>query len=51
MAEAGIAHVKQNFSFEKYEKQWVDFMTKVHEENGSWDTRENYNGITFKEIA
>ena len=34
MAEAGIAHVKQNFSFEKYEKQWVELMDRVVQ--GKW---------------
>jgi len=26
-------------------------MLKIHEEEGSWETRRNYNGIRFLEVA
>ena len=35
----------------KFKNQWVELMTRVYEEQGSWSTRKNYNGIVFKEIA
>ena len=44
-------HVLKNYNFETFNKQWVDIMTEVHEENGSWDTRTNYQGIRFLEVA
>ena len=51
MSEAGIQHVKENFSFENYEKQWVEFMDKVVEESGSWETRKNYKKWHLLEVA
>ena len=47
----GRDHVMKNYNFETFNKQWVDIMTKVHEEEGSWDTRKGYNGIRFLEVA
>ena len=51
MSEAGIKHVKENYNFENFEKQWIDFMDKTIEHHGSWETRKNYNRWTLKEIA
>jgi glycosyltransferase involved in cell wall biosynthesis len=42
MGRLGAEHVRKNYSFETFNEQWVDFMLKVHEESGSWDTRKNY---------
>jgi glycosyltransferase involved in cell wall biosynthesis len=39
---AGKKYIAKNYSFEKFEKSWVEFMEEVLEENGSWDTRKNY---------
>tara|TARA_R110002110_G_scaffold126866_4_gene305559 strand:- start:23873 stop:25138 length:1266 start_codon:yes stop_codon:yes gene_type:complete len=47
----GREHVIKNYNFDDFNSSWVDFMEKVHEECGSWNTRKKYNGITFKEIA
>jgi len=44
------ANVMANFSFKRYEEQWVEVVDKVIEDNGSWETRKNYVGHTFKEI-
>jgi glycosyltransferase involved in cell wall biosynthesis len=51
MGLRGRAHIMNNYSFENYEKQWVKLMTEIYEKHGSWDTRKEYNGITFKEVA
>ena len=51
MGTKGRAHVLENYNFNNFEKQWVDLMLKLHEDEGSWKTRKNYNGITFKEVA
>jgi len=51
MGLKGRQHVLDNYNFETFNKQWVDIMTEVHEENGSWDTRTNYQGIRFLEVA
>ncbi len=42
MGRLGSEHVRKNYSFETFNKQWIDFMFRVHEESGSWDTRKNY---------
>lgn len=50
MGLKGARHVQQNYNFNDFEQKWVDLMLEVHEEEGSWDSR-NHNTITFKEIA
>ena len=50
LARMGQEHVKKNYSFENFEKQWVDLMTSVHENHGSWETRKNYNNIKVEVI-
>ena len=47
----GREHVMKNYNFETFNKQWVDIMTEIHEQEGSWETRRNYNGIHFLEVA
>jgi glycosyltransferase involved in cell wall biosynthesis len=51
LGELGRQHVLKNYNFENFEKQWVEFMMRVHKESGSWETRKNYSNITFKEVA
>ena len=40
---AGREHVVKNYSFEVFNKTWVDLMLKIHEEEGSWETRKHSN--------
>ena len=47
----GREHVMKNYNFETFNKQWVDIMTEVYEQEGSWNTRANYNGIRLLEVA
>ena len=42
LGEQGRKHVEKNYSFEQMEKNWVEFIDEIIEENGSWDTRKNY---------
>tara|TARA_Y100000592_G_C5478409_1_gene323800 strand:+ start:1281 stop:2543 length:1263 start_codon:yes stop_codon:yes gene_type:complete len=51
MGEKGRQHVITNYNFRNFQQQWVDLMTSVYEEHGSWQTRTNYNGIYFAEVA
>jgi len=51
MSEGGMEHIKNNFSFELFENQWVKFMDKVVEESGSWETRKNYKRWHLMEVA
>ncbi len=51
MGLKGREHVLNNYNFDNFKKIWVDYMLKVYDESGSWETRKNYNGIRFKEVA
>jgi len=47
----GRQHVLDNYNFEVMQQKWVDTIDGIVEENGSWETRKNYNGIRFMEVA
>ena len=51
LGKLGRQHVLKNYNFDVFEKTWVEYMLKVYEESGSWDTRKDYSGIVYKEIA
>ena len=51
LAVKGREHVIKNFNFDNFNQQWVDFMLRMHEEHGSWETRKNYNNIHLLEVA
>ena len=51
MIKAGREHVLENYNFDTFNKTWVDLMTKIHEEEGSWDTRKYTKRWTLKEIV
>jgi glycosyltransferase involved in cell wall biosynthesis len=51
MGLKGREHVMQNYNFDNFNKRWVDLMLEFYESEGSWDTRANYNGIRFLEVA
>lgn len=42
LGEKGLAHVQENYNFQTFCQQWVDFMIEVHEKNGSYETRKNH---------
>jgi glycosyltransferase involved in cell wall biosynthesis len=47
----GHGHVEKNYSFENYQKRWLEIITNVYEKHGSWATRKNYNSWTLDEVA
>ena len=51
MGMMGKKHVEDNYSFKGFNESWVNFIDKIVEEGGSWETRKNYNGIRFMEVA
>ncbi len=51
MGLKGRGHVLKNYNFETFNNQWVNLMTDVYENLGSWDTRNYGSGIRFKEVA
>lgn len=42
LGEQGRAHVLKNYGFDKFQKQWIDLMTSIYENHGSWGNRKNY---------
>jgi glycosyltransferase involved in cell wall biosynthesis len=51
MSDAGIAHVKKNYSFNNLEKSWIQTMDEIVEKHGSWSTRKNYQTWQLLEVA
>jgi len=51
MGMKGHKHVEENYNFEDFKQKWVSLMDSVIEKNGSWENRQNYNGIYFGEVA
>jgi glycosyltransferase involved in cell wall biosynthesis len=51
LGKKGQAHVMKNYNFKTFKQQWVDLMTNLHEEHGSWDTRKNYKAWELREIS
>jgi len=50
LGQAGREHVLKNYNFETFENTWVDFVSDVLKENGSWSDRKNYSSWTLKEL-
>jgi glycosyltransferase involved in cell wall biosynthesis len=51
MSEAGLKHIKDNYSFEKYETSWVNLMDEIVEKHGSWENRTNHKRWYLMEVA
>ena len=51
MGLKGRAHVMKNYNFEDFNKNWVDLLTNLHEEEGSWKTRKKQTAWVLKEIS
>ena len=43
LGKKGRAHVMKHYNFDDFKSTWVDTMVELHNDNGSWDTRKNYN--------
>jgi glycosyltransferase involved in cell wall biosynthesis len=50
LGKLGQEHVRKNYNFENFQKQWVDLMTTAYEKYGSWDTRKNYNNVRIEQL-
>lgn len=51
MGRLGAEHVRKNYNFETYISRWDKLLTSVHDREGSWETRKNYQSYMFKEIT
>ena len=43
LGKKGREHVMKNYNFDNFKKTWVDVMTEIHNECGSWENRKGYN--------
>tara|TARA_Y100000114_G_scaffold24623_2_gene20332 strand:- start:2913 stop:4181 length:1269 start_codon:yes stop_codon:yes gene_type:complete len=50
LGELGRKHVMKNYNFEDFNKTWTEVLTRLHEEEGSWETRKHTKRWTIKEI-
>ena len=51
MAAAGKRHVSNSYSFDKFEKSWIDLIDNIVEKHGSWETRTGYQRWHLMEVA
>lgn len=51
MSKLGCEHISKNYSFESYQKSWVELMDTIVEKHGSWENRKLYKRWHLKEIA
>lgn len=51
MSEAGIQHVRKNYSFTQYTTKWIKLMDDIIEHDGAWETRKNYKKWHLMEVA
>jgi glycosyltransferase involved in cell wall biosynthesis len=49
MGKKGRQHVNENYNFQAYKEKWVETLLNVHEEGGSWETR-NYKPWMLMEV-
>ena len=47
----GRKHVEKNYNFDNFIKAWDEIFTKVHKEQGSWETRNRKQNWTLEEVA
>lgn len=46
----GREHALKQYGFADYQNKWVELMTKIYEERGSWKNRKQYSRWTLKEV-
>jgi len=47
----GTEHVRNNYSFEKFQKTWIDLVEDITNRLGSWSTRKGYKAWEIKEVS
>jgi len=50
LGSMGREHVLKSYNFKDFKKKWVDLMLDLHEKNGSWETRKNYQNWSLLEL-
>ena len=50
LGDRAIEYVKSNYSYEKFQKQWIELVDDVIERHGSWENRQGYTPWSIKEV-
>lgn len=50
LGKLGQQHIDKNYNFEDFSKQWVEIMTSIYEEHGSWDKRKKYENVRIEQL-
>ena len=51
LGAAGMAHVRKNYNYRKFQDQWIDLIESTIKNHGSWDTRNGYKSWELKEVS
>ena len=51
MGTLGMKHVRENYNYTNFQKQWLDLIEDITERLGSWDTRAGYKAWELKEVS
>ena len=51
MSSQGINHVRENYNFDDYEKNWIKTIDEIIEKHGSWENRKGYKTWHLMEVA
>ena len=47
----GMKHVRDNYNYDDFQKNWLNLIEDITERFGSWDTRKGYNAWELKEVV
>ena len=47
----GMAHVRENYNFQDFQKRWLELIDDVVNRLGSWETRKGYKAWELREVA
>lgn len=50
LGKKGREHVLNSYGFDQYIDMWIETLTNIHEEQGSWSTRKNHKAWEAREI-
>ena len=50
LGKLGQQHVTNNYNFEDFSKQWVEIMTSINKNHGSWDKRKKYKNVRIEQL-
>tara|TARA_R100000664_G_C2741307_1_gene129749 strand:- start:195 stop:1463 length:1269 start_codon:yes stop_codon:yes gene_type:complete len=50
LGDRATEYVKNNYSYEKFQKQWIELVDDIIERHGSWNNRRGYTPWSIKEV-